>query len=228
MARRNASWSSTTSTLTTATTGTPPGSDSAGTGCGSGGGQPHGGRWAALTATVGGGGAAPGRTAATGPGPDRAPGREPGHSPRAASSSPTRTPARRARRWAGRTARQSPTTSRPTRRLVHDASRPRTTSRGCISRRCRTSCRKFLTQDYRREIPAKSAWCTEWWKHPEAVCRLSGMWRSWEALRLEPGTGTSVWWRDYADHHLAKLLDPQGPYPTHGASRVAAGVSLTS
>jgi hypothetical protein len=84
---------------------------------------------------------------------------------------------------------------------------------------------KFLTQAYRREIPAKAAWCTEWWKHPEAVCRLSAMWRSWEALRLEPGTGTSVWWRDHADHHMAKLLDPQGPFKgctkeAHGANKV--------
>jgi hypothetical protein len=83
----------------------------------------------------------------------------------------------------------------------------------------------FLVKAYRRPINPKGAWCTEWWKHPEAVCRLSGLWRSWEALRLEPGTGTSVWWRDHADHHMAKLLDPDGPFKgctmdEHGVNEV--------
>jgi hypothetical protein len=35
---------------------------------------------------------------------------------------------------------------------------------------------QFLTQAYRRDIPAKATWCTEWWKHPEATLRLSALW----------------------------------------------------
>jgi hypothetical protein len=31
-------------------------------------------------------------------------------------------------------------------------------------------------------------------------------------LRLDAGTGLSVWWRDHADHHLTILLDADGPF----------------
>lgn len=49
-------------------------------------------------------------------------------------------------------------------------------------------------------------WCPQWWRHPEAVARLTALWLSWEQLRMEPGTGMSAWWRDHADHHLPVLL----------------------
>lgn len=49
-------------------------------------------------------------------------------------------------------------------------------------------------------------WCPQWWRHPEAVARLTALWLSWEHLRLDPATGMSSWWRDHADHHLAVLL----------------------
>ncbi|ONI79127.1 hypothetical protein BWI15_00015 [Kribbella sp. ALI-6-A] len=71
---------------------------------------------------------------------------------------------------------------------------------------------KFLVRAYRREIAARRTWCKQWWKHPEVTARLDALWRSWEALRLEPGTGMSVWWRDHADHHMARILDPDGPF----------------
>ena len=47
---------------------------------------------------------------------------------------------------------------------------------------------------------------------PEAVSRVAALWRSREHLRLDPATGMSVWWRDHADHHMAVLLNPQGPF----------------
>jgi hypothetical protein len=71
---------------------------------------------------------------------------------------------------------------------------------------------QFLTRTYRREISHKAAWCTEWWKHPEAVCVLDALWRAWEALRLDPATGMSVWWRDHCYPHMAKLADPNGTF----------------
>ena len=55
-------------------------------------------------------------------------------------------------------------------------------------------------------------WAAEWWKYPEAISRLDALWRAWEALRLEPTFGMSVWWRDHADHHMAVLLSPEGPF----------------
>lgn len=39
------------------------------------------------------------------------------------------------------------------------------------------------------------------------------MWRSWERLRREAGTGGSDWWLPHADPHLRVLLDPEtGPF----------------
>lgn len=55
-------------------------------------------------------------------------------------------------------------------------------------------------------------WAADWWKFPEAISRLDALWRAWEALRLEPTFGMSVWWRDHADHHMAVLLSPEGPF----------------
>jgi hypothetical protein len=82
---------------------------------------------------------------------------------------------------------------------------------------------RFLVRAYRREIPARRTWCKEWWKHPEVTARLDALWRSWEALRLDPATGMSVWWRDHADHHMARILDVDGPFKgctteKHGAN----------
>ncbi|MBA3489034.1 MAG: DUF4913 domain-containing protein, partial [Longispora sp.] len=42
-------------------------------------------------------------------------------------------------------------------------------------------------------IPAR--WCPTWWDHPEAVARLTALWRAWEALQPDPGSGMSSWWR---------------------------------
>ena len=33
-------------------------------------------------------------------------------------------------------------------------------------------------------------------------------------LRQDAATGMSVWWRDHADHHMAVLMDPDGPFAT--------------
>ena len=71
----------------------------------------------------------------------------------------------------------------------------------------------YLTQFYRRSLSGPStAWCPEWWRHPEAVIRLEALWRAWEHLRLDPATGMSVWLRDHADHHMAVLLSSDGPF----------------
>ncbi len=75
----------------------------------------------------------------------------------------------------------------------------------------------WLRPMYRRSTHGdQREWCAEWWQHEEAVSRLDALWRAWEALRLDPGTGLSVWWRDHADHHMAALLDPDGPFKQCG------------
>jgi hypothetical protein len=71
----------------------------------------------------------------------------------------------------------------------------------------------YLVLVYRRALSGPSVtWCPEWWRHAEAIIRLDALWRAWETLRLEPGTGMSVWLRDHADHHMPILLDADGPF----------------
>lgn len=73
---------------------------------------------------------------------------------------------------------------------------------------------EFLAPAYRRktvDCPAMR-WCPSWFCHPEARARVDALWRSWEYLRLDPATGMSVWWKDHADHHMAKLLSPDGTF----------------
>ena len=68
---------------------------------------------------------------------------------------------------------------------------------------------------YRRETLGSSvSWCSEWWNHPEAIIRLEAVWRAYEALRHEPGTGVSVWIRDHVDPHLGKLMGEGSPFGT--------------
>ena len=74
--------------------------------------------------------------------------------------------------------------------------------------------REKLRYSYVRRISPKGhhRWAADWWNYPEAISRLEAMWRAWEALRLEPSFGMSVWWRDHAHHHMAVLLSPDGPF----------------
>lgn len=70
-----------------------------------------------------------------------------------------------------------------------------------------------LLPTYIRNVRGKQArWCTRWYLHAEAISRVTAMWRSWEKLRLEAGTGASDWWLHHADPHMRVLLDPEGPF----------------
>lgn len=71
----------------------------------------------------------------------------------------------------------------------------------------------YLRHVYKRRVDGRSrVWAAEWWRYEEAVVRLEALWRSWEALRLDPSTGMSEWLRDHADYHMGVLLDPDGPF----------------
>ena len=70
----------------------------------------------------------------------------------------------------------------------------------------------------------------QWWRHAEAITRLTALWQSWEAMRLQPGTGTANWLRDHLDHQLPILLGRSGPFAQcsedeHIAPRIAAAES---
>lgn len=76
--------------------------------------------------------------------------------------------------------------------------------------------REFVCPMFRRNVGeegrADYRWSARWWECGEAIARLEAMWRAWEHLRLDPATGTSVWFRDHADHHLGVLMSPTGPW----------------
>ena len=85
--------------------------------------------------------------------------------------------------------------------------------------------REYLRHVYRRRINGRErVWSARWWEHDEAVIRLEALWRAWEHLRQDPTTGMSVWWRDHADHHMAALMDPEGPF---AAADVTAAMNQT-
>lgn len=65
---------------------------------------------------------------------------------------------------------------------------------------------------YRRTLGGEFRWCAQWWQHSEAISRLTALWYSWEAMRLQGATGMSLWYRDHLDHQLPILLGPRGPF----------------
>ena len=65
---------------------------------------------------------------------------------------------------------------------------------------------------YRRPLGGEFRWCPQWWRHAEAIIRLTALWQSWEAMRLQPGTGIANWLRDHLDHQLPVLLGRAGPF----------------
>ena len=80
---------------------------------------------------------------------------------------------------------------------------------------------------YRRSLGGEYRWCPQWWRHAEAITRLTALWQSWEAMRLQPGTGTANWLRDHLDHQLPILLGRSGPFAQcspeeHVEPRIAA------
>jgi hypothetical protein len=69
----------------------------------------------------------------------------------------------------------------------------------------------FCPTYVRRSTPS-FRWCGEWWRHPEAISRLEALWRSWEALRLDPLLGMSTWYAGHLDHQLPILTGAAGPF----------------
>ena len=62
-------------------------------------------------------------------------------------------------------------------------------------------------------------WCSRWWGHPYALDRLESLWRAWEALRLDPGTGLSTWYRDHFTPAVDELTASDGPFHRCGPDR---------
>jgi hypothetical protein len=65
---------------------------------------------------------------------------------------------------------------------------------------------------FRRTLGGEYRWCGQWWRHGEAISRLTALWHAWEVLRLQPGTGIATWYRDHLDHQLPILMGARGPF----------------
>ncbi|MEV1073836.1 DUF4913 domain-containing protein [Micromonospora parva] len=59
-------------------------------------------------------------------------------------------------------------------------------------------------------------WCDQWWRHDEAVTRLTALWYGWEQARLQM-TGMLPWLREL-DHQLPILYGDDGPFRNCAAS----------
>lgn len=79
----------------------------------------------------------------------------------------------------------------------------------------------YLVHTYARQTTGPSAmrWCPAWHRHPEAVARLTAMWRAFEELRLDPGAGPSSWWLNHVDPMMAALTTPDGPFRECGPTQ---------
>ncbi|MEV0650080.1 DUF4913 domain-containing protein [Phytomonospora sp. NPDC050363] len=55
-----------------------------------------------------------------------------------------------------------------------------------------------------------ASWCAEWWRHAEAIDRLTYLWDLWELNRR--GGDEAVWWQ-WLSHHLTILTSrDNGPF----------------
>jgi hypothetical protein len=70
----------------------------------------------------------------------------------------------------------------------------------------------YYLRTFVRPIGGEIRWCTEWQQHAEAVVRFEGMWRSWEALRLERDLGMSTWLVNHLDPNAPMLHGRTGPF----------------
>jgi len=71
--------------------------------------------------------------------------------------------------------------------------------------------KRFLPM-FPRVLGGEFRWCSHWWEHAEAISLLTGLWHSWEVMRLEPGIGIVAWYRDFLYPLLPMLMGPNGPF----------------
>lgn len=70
----------------------------------------------------------------------------------------------------------------------------------------------YFAPTFGRSVGGELRWCAQWREHAEAIGRLEALWRSWEALRLDPALGMATWFTNYLDPLLSALLSRSGPF----------------
>lgn len=65
----------------------------------------------------------------------------------------------------------------------------------------------------------RAEWCPHWRDHPEADRAVDALWRAWEVLQRDPGTGLAVWLANYVYPIMDRVLDPGGTFAACSRSR---------
>jgi len=73
---------------------------------------------------------------------------------------------------------------------------------------------QLLVPIYGRELGSNSLWCSMWWRHPEAVAQLHGLWLAWQEYTGVKAnlSGPSIWHRDFLAPTMTSLRDSDGPF----------------
>jgi Domain of unknown function (DUF4913) len=71
---------------------------------------------------------------------------------------------------------------------------------------------EYFAPTFGRLVGGEHRWCPQWHEHAEAITRLEALWRSWEALRLDPALGMATWLGHHLDQQLPILMGRQGPF----------------
>lgn len=73
---------------------------------------------------------------------------------------------------------------------------------------------RLLVPVYCRETTSQAPWCSQWWKHTEAVAQLHGLYMAWQELTGPEAdlTGPASWHRDFLAPVLGTLRDSLGPF----------------
>lgn len=72
---------------------------------------------------------------------------------------------------------------------------------------------RWLRHMYRRRCGTPECkWRADWYECPEALARITELWRVWERSRLDKGDAMAVWWRDFCDPTMDRLMSPSGPF----------------
>jgi len=70
----------------------------------------------------------------------------------------------------------------------------------------------WFVHAYARSSAGWGHWCPEWWRHREAVSRLTALWQSWEAAQKNTATGMAHWYVMYADPIFGHLTASHGVF----------------
>ena len=84
----------------------------------------------------------------------------------------------------------------------------------------------WFVRAYARSSAGWGHWCPEWWRHPEAVERLTALWNSWEAAQKNKATGMAHWYVMYADPIFGQLTATHGTFASCSDGHVRVLPSL--